>query len=141
MKSNIGIDYKNSGSDHLRDVTWTYVPRTPYAGVEVTWKNKKEVLAGAMRDWKKKHPEADVMECWLRGKDFVNRQRKHFKAYYAGKNSYKYKGGIYPVEDKSRMEVFIEAAKAFNEKVEAKMAAEKENELLQESTVATNIEE
>lgn len=125
--------YVNKGSDHNRGITWTYVPRTRYAGVEVTWANKKSVLEDGMREYKRKNPDASVFECWIKGKDFVNRQRKHEKAFRKGLSFYKYKGGIYPVEDKSRMEVFVEAARAFNEKVEAKMAEEKlkEQEVLE----------
>ena len=125
--------YVNKGSDHNRGITWTYVPRTRYAGVEVTWANKKSVLEDGMREYKRKNPDASVFECWIKGKDFVNRQRKHEKAFRKGLSFYKYKGGIYPVEDKSRLEVFVEAARAFNEKVEAKMAEEKlkEQEVLE----------
>jgi predicted transcriptional regulator len=118
-------NYKNSGSDHNRGLTWTYVPRTPYAGKEVTWANKKEILADAMREYKSKHPEASIEDCWIWGKSFVSRQRKHEKAYRKGLSFYKHNGGIFPVEDKSRMETFVEAAKAFNEKVEQKMAEDK----------------
>jgi hypothetical protein len=118
-------EYKNSGTDHNRGITWNFIPRTPYAGEEVRWDNKKEILAAAMRNYKTKHPEASVYECWIKGKDFVNRQKKHEEAYRKGLSFYKYKGGTYPVEDKSRMETFVEAARAFNEKVEQKMAEDK----------------
>ncbi len=124
MKQKAG-EYTNKGTDHSRGLTWTYVPRTAYAGVEVDWSNRKEVLEQGMREYKRKNPDASVFDCWVKGKEFVNRQAKHEKAYRKGLSFYKYKGGIYPVEDKSRMEVFVEAAKAFNEKVEAKMAEDK----------------
>lgn len=124
MRQNVG-EYINNGSDSNRGLTWTYVARTPYAGAKVRWDNKRELLEQGMREYKRKNPDASVLECWLKGKNFVNRQKKHEKAYIKGLNFYKYKGGIYPVEDMSRMEAFIEAAKAYNERVEAKMAEDK----------------
>jgi hypothetical protein len=112
------MDYINNGSDRLRGTTWAYVPRSRFAGTEITWKNKREVIKEKAREYKEKNPEASTEECVEWGKRFVRREQKHFKAFMKGKNSYLYKGGQFLVEDQSRLEQFIKFAKELEEKYE-----------------------
>ena len=108
-------EYINKGSAVNKGVTWDYTPRTKFAGTEVTWENKKEIIKEKAREYKDKNPEASTEECVEWGKRFVRREQKHFKAYLKGKNSYGYKGGRYLVEDQSRLEHFVNMAKQLEE--------------------------
>jgi hypothetical protein len=109
-------EYINTGSDHLRNKTWGFVPRSKFAGTEITWENKREVIKDKAREYKEKNPEASAEECIEWGKRFVRREQKHFKSFIKGKNSYSYLGGTYLVEDQTRLEHFIQMAKMFEEK-------------------------
>jgi len=110
------MEYTNKGSDKFRGTTWAYVPRSRFAGTEITWKNKRDVIKEKAREYKEKNPEASTEECVEWGKRFVRREQKHFKAFLKGKNSYSYKGGQFLVEDQSRMEQFIKFAKELEDK-------------------------
>lgn len=108
-------EYINNGSDHLRDKTWTFVPRSKFAGTEVNWQNKRDVIKDKAREYKEKNPDSSTDECIEWGKRFARREQKHFKAYMKGLDSYSYLGGRYKVEDQSRLEHFIKMAKMFED--------------------------
>ena len=130
--------YVNKGSQALQGTTWGYVPRSPFGSEEITWENKRAVLEREARKYKEEHPEADALTCYLRGKHYVNRQQKHFKAYLKGKNSYQYKQGTYLVEDMSRVEKFMKLAQEMEEKAAAKAESEKEKEVKIEEEIVIN---
>lgn len=113
--------YFNRGSDHLRDKTWTYIERSPYAGEKITPENRREFMYKKALEYKEKNPDASKEECLEWGKRCVNKEIKHFKSYLKGKNSYGYKGGKFLVEDQSRVELFKKIAAA-------QEAAQKEKE-------------
>ena len=121
--------YFNRGSDHLRNKTWTYIERSPFAGTVVTPENRRELMYQKALEYKEKYPDATKEECLEWGKRWVNKEQKHFKSYLKGKNSYSYKGGKYLVEDQSRVELFKKIAAqqeaAQKEKEENGQGAEK----------------
>lgn len=121
-------EYVNKGSDHLRGHTWGYVARSKFAGTEVTWENKRELIKEKAREYKEKNPEATTEECLEWGRRFVRKEQKHFKSYMKGKNSYSYQGGKFLVEDQSRLEHFIKMAQMFEEQ-----NAEYQENLLEEN--------
>lgn len=110
------MGYVNKGSDMFRGRTWEYVPRSRFAGTEVTWKNKRDLIKEKAREYKEKNPEASTEECVEWGKRFVRREQKHFKAFLKGKNSYSYQGGRFLVEDQTRLEQFVKFARELDEK-------------------------
>jgi hypothetical protein len=124
-------EYINKGSEKLKGVTWDYVPRTKFAGTEITWQNKREVIKEKAREYKENNPEASTEECVEWGRRFARKEQKHFKSYLKGKNSYSYKGGKFLVEDQSRLEHFIKMAQMF----------EQQNEEYQKSLLENNQEE
>lgn len=124
-------EYINKGSEKLKGITWDYVPRSKFAGTEVTWQNKREIIKEKAREYKDKNPEATTEECIEWGRRFVRREQKHFKSYMKGKNSYSYHGGRFLVEDESRLEHFIRMAQMFEE----------QNEEYQKSLLNNNQEE
>jgi hypothetical protein len=120
--------YVNKGSMHLHGVTWTYVERTPFAGEVINGNNRKSIIERVAREYKEKNPDASAFECYERGKHYVNRERKHYKSYLKGKNSYAYKGGKYLVEDLQRKMVFEQFNKEIEEKLkELELKKEQEN--------------
>ena len=124
--------YFNRGSDHLRNKTWTYIERSPFAGTVVTPENRRELMYQKALEYKEKYPDATKEECLEWGKRWVNKEQKHFKSYRKGKNSYSYKGGKYLVEDQSRVELFKKIAAqqeaAQKEKEENGQGAEERSE-------------
>lgn len=108
--------YINNGSDHLRGVTWNYTPRSKFAGTLIDAQNRKMLIIEKGKEYKEKNPDATPYECVQYGKNFVNRERKHFKKYLQGYDRYRYKTGLYLVEDQSRLESFIQFAKELEEK-------------------------
>lgn len=108
--------YTNNGSDHLRGVTWNYTPRSSFAGTLIDAQNRKMIIIEKGKEYKEKNPEASPYECVQYGKNFVNREKKHFRKYLKGYDRYWYKGGLYLVEDESRLESFIKFAQELEEK-------------------------
>lgn len=102
--------YFNRGSDHLRNKTWVYIERSPFAGTIVTGENRRKLIYEKALEYQEKNPDAPKEECLEWGKRWVNKETKHFKSYLKGKNSYTYKGGKYLVEDQSRVELFKKIA-------------------------------
>lgn len=119
-------EYVNKGSDHLRGVTWEYRERFPYAGTIIPHDKagKIAIMIEAGKTYREKNPTATPEECAEYGRYFLNRERKHQRAYAKAKNSYNYKKGTYLVEDESRLERF----KRFAAELEQK-SLEKELEL------------
>lgn len=112
-------EYVNNGSDHLRGVTWTYTKRTPFAGEIITCENKRSIIEREALKYKEKNPDATALECYKWGKRFVNKERKHFKSYLKGLNSYTYRGNRYLVEDEERVRVFEALNEEFARRFEA----------------------
>jgi len=98
----------------LEGETWSRVERTPFAGEVINAINKRHIIKREALKFKEANPDATSYECYLRGVHYVNRERKHYKAYLKGKNSYTYKGGTFLVEDEARKKVF----EMLNEKFE-----------------------
>ncbi len=104
----------NNSNNDLEGKTWSRVERTPFVGEVIDATNKREIIKREALKYKEANPDATAQECYLRGCHYVNRERKHYKAYLKGKNSYTYKGGTYLVEDEARKKVF----EMLNEKFE-----------------------
>jgi len=130
------VEYVNNGSDKLRGITWEYRERFPFAGTEIPHDKagKLAIMIQAGKDYKEKNPTATAEECALYGQRFLNRERKHYRAYLKGKNSYNFKGGTYLVEDQSRLERF----KKFAAELEEKYAEQKEKELEEQEIEVIN---
>lgn len=120
--------YENTGSEQFRGKTWDFYPRSKFAGTEIPLDkaSKMELIKAKGLEYKEKNPDATAAECVEWGQRFINRERKHQRAYLKGKNSYSYKGGKYLVEDESRLERFIKFAQEFEQKQIEKQAAELE---------------
>lgn len=128
------IMYFNRGSDHLRNKTWTYIERSPFAGTIITSENRRELMYQKALEYKDKNPDATKDECLEWGKRWVNREQKHYKSYLKGRNSYSYKGGKYLVEDQSRVELFKKLAA----EQEVAQKEKEENEKRSEETSENN---
>jgi hypothetical protein len=131
-------EYTNSGSDHLRGQTWSYVKRSKFAGTEIPLdkESKNEIIKQKGLEYKEKNPEATAAECIEWGKRFISREKKHYRAYLKGKNAYSYKGGRYLVEDESRLEHFIKMAQDFEQRNIEK--AQRELELTEDKAEVIN---
>ena len=118
-------EYINKGSDHLRGKTWDFYPRFGFAGTEIPTDKagKLEIMMNAGREYKEKNPDATPEECAAWGKRFLAKERKYYRVYLKGKNSYIYGKGIYLVEDESRLERFKRFAQEFEEKYAAEQLA------------------
>jgi hypothetical protein len=111
-------EYINRGSDHLRGQTWEYIKRSNFAGtmIPLDKASKNDLIKQKGLEYKEKNPDATVEECIEWGMRFIRREKKHFRAYQKGNNSYSYKGGRYLVEDQSRLEHFIKMAQELEQR-------------------------